>query len=150
MLNLAMVVLSALIIWKSAMVYTISESPVVVVLRCVHAVPHAHRPACTCPPPRSGSMEPAFQRGDILFLDNQPTRINAGEIVVYNVKGRDVPIVHRVLETHELYVPARRARPPPASTRLACAAPGNPCATSRKETTTAWTTAACTRTASGG
>ena len=47
-------------------------------------------------------MEPAFQRGDILFLDNQPTRINVGEIVVYNVKGRDVPIVHRVLETHEL------------------------------------------------
>ena len=39
MLNLAMVVLSALIIWKSAMVYTISESPVVVVLRyvlCAH------------------------------------------------------------------------------------------------------------------
>ncbi len=46
-------------------------------------------------------MEPAFQRGDILFLDNQPSRISVGEIVVYNVKGRDVPIVHRVLETHE-------------------------------------------------
>ena len=51
---------------------------------------------------RSGSMEPAFQRGDILILDNQPTRISAGEIVVYNVDGRSVPIVHRVLETHEL------------------------------------------------
>lgn len=32
-LNLAMVVFSALIIWKTAMVCTISESPVVVVLR---------------------------------------------------------------------------------------------------------------------
>lgn len=42
-LNLAMIVFSALMIWKSLMVYTQSESPVVVVL--------------------SGSMEPAFQRG---------------------------------------------------------------------------------------
>ncbi|GMF37399.1 unnamed protein product [Phytophthora lilii] len=49
-LNLAMVVLTALMIWKGLMVFTQSESPVVVVL--------------------SGSMEPAFQRGDILYLDN--------------------------------------------------------------------------------
>lgn len=48
--NLAMVVLTALMIWKGLMMYTQSESPVVVVL--------------------SGSMEPAFQRGDILYLDN--------------------------------------------------------------------------------
>lgn len=34
-LNLAMIVLSALMIWKSLMVVTKSESPVVVVLRCV-------------------------------------------------------------------------------------------------------------------
>ncbi|CAE7891512.1 SEC11C [Symbiodinium sp. KB8] len=81
-LNLAMVVFSALIIWKTAMVCTISESPVVVVL--------------------SGSMEPAFQRGDVLFLDNHPTRINVGEVVVYSISEREVPIVHRVLETHEL------------------------------------------------
>jgi signal peptidase len=49
-LNLVMVVLTALMIWKGLMMYTQSESPVVVVL--------------------SGSMEPAFQRGDILYLDN--------------------------------------------------------------------------------
>lgn len=49
-LNLAMVVLTAFMVWKALMVYTQSESPVVVVL--------------------SGSMEPAFQRGDILYLDN--------------------------------------------------------------------------------
>lgn len=49
-LNLSMVVLTALMIWKGLMMYTQSESPVVVVL--------------------SGSMEPAFQRGDILYLDN--------------------------------------------------------------------------------
>jgi signal peptidase len=49
-LNLAMIVFSALMMWKSLMVLTGSEAPVVVVL--------------------SGSMEPAFQRGDILFLNN--------------------------------------------------------------------------------
>lgn len=32
-LNLAMIVLSALMMWKSLMVYTMSESPIVVVLR---------------------------------------------------------------------------------------------------------------------
>lgn len=36
-LNLAMIVLSALMIWKSLMVVTKSESPVVVVLRYVHS-----------------------------------------------------------------------------------------------------------------
>lgn len=49
-------------------------------------------------------MEPAFQRGDVLFLDNHPTRINVGEVVVYSISEREVPIVHRVLETHELCV----------------------------------------------
>ena len=43
-----MIVSSALMIWKGLMVVTGSESPIVVVL--------------------SGSMEPAFQRGDLLFL----------------------------------------------------------------------------------
>lgn len=48
--SLVLVVFSALMIWQSLIAYTKSESPVVVVL--------------------SGSMEPAFQRGDILFLSN--------------------------------------------------------------------------------
>uniref|UniRef100_K3X4T4 Signal peptidase complex catalytic subunit SEC11 n=1 Tax=Globisporangium ultimum (strain ATCC 200006 / CBS 805.95 / DAOM BR144) TaxID=431595 RepID=K3X4T4_GLOUD len=79
-LNLSMVVLTALMIWKGLMMYTQSESPVVVVL--------------------SGSMEPAFQRGDILYLDNNKPNLEIGDIVVYKVKGRDIPIVHRVLELH--------------------------------------------------
>jgi signal peptidase I len=49
-------------------------------------------------------MEPAFQRGDILFLNNQDTPIRVGEIVVFKIKDRDIPIVHRVLEVHEKYV----------------------------------------------
>lgn len=45
----------------------------------------------------SGSMEPAFQRGDLLFLWNRGLETQIGEIVVYNVKGKDIPIVHRVV-----------------------------------------------------
>lgn len=50
---------------------------------------------------RSGSMEPAFQRGDILFLSNYDDPIVAGEIVVFKVRGREIPIVHRVIKVHQ-------------------------------------------------
>ncbi|KAL3825111.1 hypothetical protein ACJIZ3_021140 [Penstemon smallii] len=80
-INLGMIVTSALIIWKGLMCITGSESPVVVVL--------------------SGSMEPGFQRGDILFLHMSKDPIRAGEIVVFNIDGRDIPIVHRVIKVHE-------------------------------------------------
>ena len=64
----------------------------------------------------SGSMEPAFKRGDILFLslnkkkgsrknsteneeyDEERTRV--GEIIVFSIDGRDIPIVHRVNKSH--------------------------------------------------
>jgi signal peptidase len=44
-------------------------------------------------------MEPAFQRGDLLFLWNRNlvAETQVGEIVVYNVKDKDIPIVHRVI-----------------------------------------------------
>ena len=81
-LNFVMIVSSALMIWKGLMVVTGSESPIVVVL--------------------SGSMEPAFYRGDLLFLTNyQEDKIEAGEIVVFKIEGRDIPIVHRVIKLHE-------------------------------------------------
>jgi len=80
-ISLGLIVTSALIIWKSLMVVTGSESPVVVVL--------------------SGSMEPAFYRGDILFLYMGSSDIELGEVVVFNVDGREVPIVHRVIRVHE-------------------------------------------------
>ncbi|KAL5468872.1 hypothetical protein EMCRGX_G029998 [Ephydatia muelleri] len=81
-LNFGMIVSSALMIWKGLMVVTGSESPIVVVL--------------------SGSMEPAFYRGDLLFLTNyQNESIKAGEILVFKVKGRDIPIVHRVIKFHQ-------------------------------------------------
>ncbi|EMS50599.1 Signal peptidase complex catalytic subunit SEC11A [Triticum urartu] len=80
-ISLGMIVTSALIIWKGLMVATGSESPVVVVL--------------------SGSMEPGFKRGDILFLRMSKEPIRTGEIVVFNVDGREIPIVHRVIKVHE-------------------------------------------------
>ena len=49
----------------------------------------------------SGSMEPAFQRGDILFLYKGTKQIETGDIVVFTLEGRNIPIVHRVLRLHE-------------------------------------------------
>ncbi|KAJ2453845.1 Signal peptidase complex catalytic subunit [Coemansia sp. RSA 2336] len=74
------VLTSAFMIWKGLSLFTNSESPVVVVL--------------------SGSMEPAYYRGDILFLHNGYTPIEVGEVVVYKVEGKEVPIVHRVMKVH--------------------------------------------------
>ncbi|KAH8824055.1 signal peptidase I [Flagelloscypha sp. PMI_526] len=54
----------------------------------------------------SESMEPAFARGDIIFLANPKHRPYAtGDILVYSVPGTTTPIVHRVLETHSQYKP---------------------------------------------
>ena len=65
--------------WKGLGLITDSPSPIVVVL--------------------SGSMEPAFQRGDLLFLWNRnlARETEVGEVVVYNVKNKEIPIVHRVV-----------------------------------------------------
>lgn len=50
-------------------------------------------------------MEPAFYRGDLLFLTNPAhERYHTGDITVYKVPGADIPIVHRVLETHDVVV----------------------------------------------
>lgn len=46
-------------------------------------------------------MEPAFQRGDILFLDNSVSKVGVGDVVVFKIKDRDIPIVHRILKVHE-------------------------------------------------
>lgn len=81
-MNLACIVFSALMLWKGLMCVTRSESPVVVVL--------------------SGSMEPGFYRGDILFLTlYEEDPMQAGDVVVFQIEGRDIPIVHRVLNVHE-------------------------------------------------
>ena len=80
-ISLALIVSSALMMWKGLILVTRSESPVVVVL--------------------SGSMEPSLRRGDLLLLERLRRPTEVGEIVVFNVRGRDVPIVHRVLKAHD-------------------------------------------------
>ncbi|KAH0543473.1 Signal peptidase complex catalytic subunit [Glutinoglossum americanum] len=76
-LNFGLILSTAFMLWKGLSIASDSPSPIVVVL--------------------SGSMEPAFQRGDLLFLWNRGLKTEVGEIVVYNVRGKDIPIVHRVV-----------------------------------------------------
>jgi signal peptidase I len=48
-------------------------------------------------------MEPAFYRGDLLFLTNPAgQRYQTGDITVYKVPGSPIPIVHRILETRDV------------------------------------------------
>jgi len=79
LLNFALILSTAFMLWKGLSVAADSPSPIVVVL--------------------SESMEPAFWRGDLLFLWNRGrhTQTQIGDVVVYNVKGKDIPIVHRVV-----------------------------------------------------
>lgn len=108
-LNFGLILSTAFMLWKGLSIASDSSSPIVVVL--------------------SGSMEPAFQRGDLLFLWNRNLEwgvgeswgnalgmhtsegeflrkkgglggTQVGEVVVYNVKGKDIPIVHRVVRRH--------------------------------------------------
>lgn len=78
-LNLLCVIFSALMFWKFLMILTGSQSPVVVVL--------------------SGSMEPGFYRGDILLLNN-PQQLYVGDVVVFKLEDRTIPIVHRAIDLH--------------------------------------------------
>lgn len=79
-LNLCFVFSSAFMFWQGLALFANTHSPIVVVL--------------------SGSMEPAFQRGDILFLWNRNSLSKVGDVVVYEVDGKQIPIVHRVLREH--------------------------------------------------
>jgi hypothetical protein len=138
-INLGMILSSALIIWKSLILFTCSESPVVVVLRWVTGVysqrlaapyrlldPHL---CCLSIGGRQwkhgarisarGYFVPT-QLGTILrgrraanaygtstdpliahLSPSQDAPYQVGDIVVFKLDGRDIPIVHRVLKVHE-------------------------------------------------
>ena len=50
----------------------------------------------------SDSMEPAFHRGDVVFLPiYKQEDIRVGETIVFKIEGTHIPIVHRVLNLHE-------------------------------------------------
>ncbi|KAJ3168749.1 hypothetical protein HK101_011598 [Irineochytrium annulatum] len=85
-LQLLSVIASALMIYKSLSLAMGTDSPLVVVL--------------------TGSMEPAFHRGDLLFLthprsvlDDAPLRV--GDVCVFKIKDKPTPIVHRVVAAHD-------------------------------------------------
>ncbi|WFD07672.1 signal peptidase I [Malassezia vespertilionis] len=77
----------ALVCWKGYSLVVDTETPVVVVL--------------------SGSMEPGYYRGDILFLASYPRPYKVGDVTVYSVENGKIPIVHRVIETHSDQVVGR-------------------------------------------
>lgn len=102
-----MIISSALMVWKGLALYTNSESPIVVVLRYQDKVlssilywSNLNRSILFY----SGSMEPAFYRGDLLFLGMPDEPIRVGDICVFKIPGRDVPIVHRVIKLHDEWV----------------------------------------------
>ena len=82
-LQFGIVVATAVMIWKTLCVLLVTEAPIVVIL--------------------SGSMEPGFRRGDLMLLShrNGLDDIDVGEIVVYNLPSKGIPIIHRVIEFHK-------------------------------------------------
>ena len=59
----------------------------------------------------SGSMEPAFYRGDIVAIQKadflgihefNPEDIQIGDVVVYDAKWYDQPVIHRVINITEI------------------------------------------------
>ncbi len=80
-MNAMAIIMTAFMIWKGLGIVLNNESPIVVVL--------------------SESMSPAFERGDILFLAMTESPLIAGDICVFTIKGKDIPIVHRIIKVHE-------------------------------------------------
>lgn len=80
LLNVSTMFTSAYMTWKLLGSIVNHYSPFVVVL--------------------SESMSPEFHRGDILFITMFNEDIKCGDIVVFETKKNQIPIVHRVLNTH--------------------------------------------------
>lgn len=79
LLSLVVLLSSSATLWRAVVLCSGSETPVVVVL--------------------SGSMEPTIWRGDILFLwQDHSVPYSVGEIIVYRLDNRPVPIIHRIIE----------------------------------------------------
>lgn len=81
--TLGFVISSALMIWKTLMFLTNCEGPIAVVL--------------------TGSMEPAFYRGDLLFLshyENEDVPYQVGDVILFKLNDKEIPIVHRVIRAH--------------------------------------------------
>lgn len=50
----------------------------------------------------SGSMEPVLYRGDIVVIDNNPSTVQVGDIIVYQATWFPQPVIHRVIDKGQL------------------------------------------------
>jgi len=49
----------------------------------------------------SGSMEPVMYRGDIVIVDQNPSSVQVGDIVVYKATWVNEDVIHRVKEIYK-------------------------------------------------
>lgn len=48
-------------------------------------------------------MYAGFKRGDLLFVTNPPFQpYNVGDMVMFNIPGIEIPIVHRIIESRSV------------------------------------------------
>ena len=80
-IGLLSVVSSAIMIYKILSLMMMCESPFVVVV--------------------SGSMEPGYYRGDLVVLSTPNRKPTVGDIPVFTIADRGIPIVHRIHRVHE-------------------------------------------------
>jgi signal peptidase I len=78
LLTIIVTIFAVLTSWKFLCYATNSSSPVLVVI--------------------SGSMEPTYHRGDILFLWNNTETVEIGEVAACWFEGYPLPMVHRVIQ----------------------------------------------------
>jgi len=45
-----------------------------------------------------------MRRGDLLVLSNRTKQLHCGDIVVYKVQNREIPIVHRIIEVSSYFL----------------------------------------------
>ena len=98
LVNLGYVLGSAYTIWTFLILIWNTASPIVVVLRYILYI-YIYMGILEVY--YSGSMEPSYFRGDILFLTNHDDPYHVGDIVVYQIPGDEIPIVHRVTSMQE-------------------------------------------------
>ena len=85
-----LIISTAFAAWKGLCFVTASSSPVIVVI--------------------SESMEPAFYRGDVLFVWNRAEVFDVGEVAVCWFEGRPLPMVHRIVQRVPEYGVGRNER----------------------------------------
>jgi SOS-response transcriptional repressor LexA len=48
----------------------------------------------------SGSLEPGITRGDLLIITSRQKPFEVGEVLVFRIPGKKIPIAHRLMEYH--------------------------------------------------